>query len=59
MAKRVPVTLEDDQHKKISAAADAVGLTISAYLRFAALERVNSRAEARKQRGEEPGGEDG
>lgn len=45
MSKRVPVTLDDDQHEKLSAAAKAVGLTISAYLRLAALEKAARKAE--------------
>lgn len=41
---RVPITLDEDQHAKILAAAEAVGLTISAYIRMATLERVNREA---------------
>lgn len=34
---RIPVTLTEDQHEKLTAAAEALGLTISAYIRAAAL----------------------
>lgn len=37
---RVPVPLSPEQHEAIKAAADALGLTLSAYLRVAALEKV-------------------
>jgi uncharacterized protein (DUF1778 family) len=37
---RVPVTLTEEQHKTLLTAAEAVGLTISAYIRMAALERA-------------------
>lgn len=37
---RVPVTLTDDQHKILTKAAEDVGLTISAYIRMAALEKA-------------------
>jgi uncharacterized protein (DUF1778 family) len=38
---RVPVTLTEEQHKTLLTAAEAVGLTISAYIRMAALERAS------------------
>lgn len=47
MPKRVPVTLDNDQHAIIAAAAEAVGLTISAYLRMAALERAKRESGSR------------
>lgn len=37
---RVPVSLTDEQHAALLAAADKVGLTISAYIRMAALEKA-------------------
>lgn len=37
---RVPVTLTDEQHQLLTKAAEAVGLTISAYIRMAALEKA-------------------
>lgn len=37
---RVPVTLTDAQHEKILKAANADGLTISAFMRTAALEKA-------------------
>ena len=37
---RIPVALSDEQHKAIKQAAQALGLTISAYVRVAALEKV-------------------
>jgi uncharacterized protein (DUF1778 family) len=37
---RVPVPLTPDQHEIIKKAADELGLTISAYMRVAALEKV-------------------
>lgn len=40
MKKRVPVTLKDHEHETLLAAAKAVGLPISAYLRLAALEKA-------------------
>ena len=39
---RVPVTLSDDQHAKILTAADMVGLTISAFIRMAALKEAGN-----------------
>tara|TARA_R110002153_G_scaffold261335_1_gene421708 strand:- start:48 stop:329 length:282 start_codon:yes stop_codon:yes gene_type:complete len=38
--KRVPISLTEDQHKALEQAAAAMGLTISSYIRLAALERV-------------------
>jgi uncharacterized protein (DUF1778 family) len=38
--KRVPISLTEDQHKSLEQAAAAMGLTISSYIRLAALERV-------------------
>ena len=37
---RVPVTLTDDQHAKLVASAERRGLTISAFIRMAALEKA-------------------
>jgi uncharacterized protein (DUF1778 family) len=37
---RVPVTLTDEQHAVILAAAERVGLTISAFIRMAALKEA-------------------
>lgn len=37
---RVPVPLDAEQHKAIKKAADDLGLTLSAYMRVAALEKV-------------------
>ena len=37
---RVPVTLSNEQHEIITKAANAVGLTVSAFLRLAALEKA-------------------
>lgn len=37
---RVPVTLTDEQHEILKAAAAKVGLTISAYIRMAALKEA-------------------
>lgn len=39
---RVPVTLTKEQHEIITKAAESVGLTISAYLRLAALEKAKT-----------------
>ena len=36
--KRVPISLTEDQHKALEQAAAAMGLTISSYIRLAALE---------------------
>lgn len=38
--KRVPISLTEDQHQALEQAAAAMGLTISSYIRLAALERV-------------------
>lgn len=44
MAKpvRVPVSLTEDQHKALTKEAERLGLTISAFMRMAALERMNA-----------------
>jgi uncharacterized protein (DUF1778 family) len=42
--KRIPVPLSEEQHRAIKAAADALGLTMSQYLRVAALEKAKSDA---------------
>lgn len=44
MAKdiRVPVSLNEAQHREISKAASRLGLTLSAFIRMAALEKANA-----------------
>ena len=38
---RVPVSLTTAQHEQLTAAARTLGLTLSAFIRLAALERVS------------------
>ena len=41
---RVPITLTDNQHEKLTKAAEKLGLTISAYIRMVALEKAGGDA---------------
>ena len=43
ISKRVAVGFTQDQYAHVSAAAAAVGMTVSAYLRMLALEALNNR----------------
>jgi len=40
--KRAIVNFTDDQHERIKAAADALGMSVPAYCKFAALDRAKN-----------------